>query len=174
MYCICLFGICHAARVSEIAQLRLSDVNLVKGLVMVRRKKGSNSTLQSLFCLPSMNEKEAFAEYIAARKAAGADDNSFLFAGRRQGEHVNRSTIFRCFQEVALAAGIPKELAHCHVMKHTHARLLVRQNISLPLIQTQLGHRSITSTAVYSRPTESEASEAAQAAFSRLFTPQGA
>lgn len=55
------------------------------------------------------------------------------------------------FHEIAIKAGIPKEKAHPHVLRHTRAMELLRAGIPITAVQTFLGHASLNSTAVYLR-----------------------
>ncbi len=68
-----------------------------------------------------------------------------------------RGCLFRldpsAFRKAFLArcreAGIPRELAHPHVLRHTRAIELIRAGVPLTLVQSLLGHASLTTTAIY-------------------------
>jgi len=55
----------------------------------------------------------------------------------------------RTFFELAVKAGIPKEKAHPHILRHSRAMELIKAGIPLTIIQNLLGHVSLNSTAVY-------------------------
>ena len=55
----------------------------------------------------------------------------------------------RTFFELAVKAGIPKEKAHPHVLRHSRAMEMIKAGIPLTIIQNVLGHASLNSTAVY-------------------------
>jgi len=78
-------------------------------------------------------------------------------------------TVFKLFRSICQEAGIPASLRHPHVMKHTAAMLLVKQNTNAFLIRQHLGHRSFQSTLQYVNASDKQASEAATKAFSEIF-----
>ena len=47
--------------------------------------------------------------------------------------------------------GIPKELAHPHILRHTRAIELLRAGVPVTVVQDLLGHSALTTTAVYLR-----------------------
>jgi len=63
----------------------------------------------------------------------------------------------RTFYERAKEAGIPRKLAHPHVLRHTRAIELLRAGVPVTLVQDQLGHAYLTTTAVYLRISGQEA-----------------
>jgi hypothetical protein len=71
--------------------------------------------------------------------------------------------------EPGLIAGLPIEKQHPHVLKHSLASHLVAGNVNVALVRQALGHRSINSTMQYVGTSDSQASEAAQAALMNLF-----
>jgi site-specific recombinase XerD len=62
---------------------------------------------------------------------------------------INRSNFFKLFQKLTLECGIPKTLAHPHVLRHTRAMELVRAGVPLTIVQQILGHSNLNTTAVY-------------------------
>ena len=48
-----------------------------------------------------------------------------------------------------LAAGVPRERAHPHAIRHGHAIAAVKAGVPLAILQAQLGHSSIQTTAIY-------------------------
>ena len=64
---------------------------------------------------------------------------------------INRSNFYRVFKEVALKLGIPVNLAHPHILRHTRAIELLRNGVPVTIVQRILGHASLSTTAVYLR-----------------------
>ena len=64
---------------------------------------------------------------------------------------LHRSTVFQTFRARAEEAGIPKELRHPHVLRHTRAIELLRAGVPVSAVQQILGHADIGTTAVYLR-----------------------
>ncbi|MEX2624732.1 MAG: tyrosine-type recombinase/integrase [Acidimicrobiia bacterium] len=50
--------------------------------------------------------------------------------------------------KLARQAGIEKRI-HPHGLRHTHAYELMMEGVEMPIIQKQLGHVSLATTAVY-------------------------
>jgi site-specific recombinase XerD len=100
-------------------------------------------------------------------------DADFMFPGRDGVSAIDRTTIFRAFQLIAKAAGIPATHSHVHVLKHSLGRNLVQANVTLPLIKKRLGHVSLAATAVYTTATDADAATATQTALSQLFSKRG-
>ena len=65
----------------------------------------------------------------------------------------------RLFTQRALEAGIPRELAHPHILRHSRAIEMVRAGVPLTLIQQILGHTSLLSTSIYLQIHQSEAKQ---------------
>lgn len=61
------------------------------------------------------------------------------------------------FAEMVVQAGVDKEKAHPHALRHTRAMEMIRAGIPLTIIQSMLGHANLNSTAVYLRFSNVEA-----------------
>jgi len=72
---------------------------------------------------------------------------------------IYQSNFRRTFYERAKEAGIPRKLAHPHVLRHTRAIELLRAGVPVTLVQDQFGHAYLTTTAVYLRISGQEARE---------------
>lgn len=158
----------HALRASEVCNLRLQDIDLKNGSVIVERLKGSLRTTQAVTGHrgePLLDEFKALREWMRERRDDGSD---FLFSSQKGGR-LDRSQFFRVFRSVAAAAGLPREKQHPHVLKHSLATHLVSANVNLALVKTQLGHKSINSTMRYVSTTDKQASQATAAALMGMF-----
>ncbi|MEM3473789.1 MAG: tyrosine-type recombinase/integrase [archaeon] len=69
---------------------------------------------------------------------------------------VNRSNFFRVFKLLAKKAGISEEIAHPHVLRHTRAIELLRSGVPVTIVQSLLGHASLSTTAIYLRYSATE------------------
>jgi site-specific recombinase XerD len=158
----------HGMRVSEVCGLKLADADLKSESVSIRRLKGSLHTVQPLYRhkgQPLLDEVNALRAWQRARNGDGSD---FLFTSQKGG-HLHRSQFFRVFQACADAAGLPPEKRHPHALKHSLASHLVAGNVNLALVKQCLGHKTIGSTMKYVGVSDSQATEAAQAALMTLY-----
>jgi integrase len=163
-----LFAVAHGARASEIANLRISDINFKTEQVHIARLKGSLDSTQNLLQVKGsslFNETTAFKAWLDVRKP---DADNFVFNSQKS-TRLNRVTVCKLFRAIARTAGLPESLQHPHVLKHTAAMLMVRAGANAFLIRQHLGHRSFDSTLAYVNPSDSDASAAAAKAFSAAF-----
>jgi len=72
---------------------------------------------------------------------------------------VHERVFRRIFAERAREVGIPKELAHPHMLRHSRAIEMIRAGVPLTLIQQLLGHSALTTTAVYLQVFQGEAKQ---------------
>lgn len=158
----------HGMRVSEVCNLRLDDLDMKNGSLVVQRLKGSLRTTQAITehrGEPLLNELRALREWLRERTDDGSD---FLFTSQKGGR-LDRSQLFRLFRTIASKAGLPKDKRHPHVLKHSIASHLVAADVNLALVKQQLGHKSIGSTIRYVKTTDQQASKAAGAALMKIF-----
>jgi len=167
-WCMILLAYRHGMRASEVCNLRLADVDLKVGSISVRRLKGSLHTVQPLYRhkgQPLLDEVTALRAWLREREPDGSD---YLFLSQKGGR-LHRSQFFRIFQACAEAAGLPSQKRHPHVLKHSLASHLVAGNVNLALVRQCLGHKSIGSTMKYVAVSDTQATEAAQAALMSLY-----
>ncbi len=163
-----LFAVAHGARASEIANLRIGDINFKNEQVHVARLKGSLDSTQNLLKVKGnalFNEAAALKAWLDVREP---DADNYVFNSQKSTQ-LNRVTIYKLFKTIAREAGLGEALQHPHVLKHTCAMLLVRSGANAFLIRQHLGHRSFDSTLAYVNPSDSEASAASIKAFAAIF-----
>ena len=151
----------HGMRASEVCGLKLADVDLKAGAIVIRRLKGSLQTTQPLFPhrgQPLLDECAALRGWLKVRPAVS-----------QKGGRLDRTQFFRIFQAIAKAAGLPAEKRHPHVLKHSLASHLVAGNVNLALVKQALGHRSISSTMIYVGTTDSQAAGETSRALMALY-----
>lgn len=158
----------HGLRASEVCNVRLDDVDLKNGTIIVERLKGSLRTIQAVTehrGEPLLNELKALREWLRQRPDDGSD---FLFVSQKGGR-LHRSQFFRLFQSIAAAAGLPPEKRHPHALKHSIASHLVAANVNLALVKQQLGHKLIGSTIRYVTTSDQQASKATTNALMKIY-----
>ena len=158
----------HGLRASEVCAIRLGDVDLQNGSLVIARLKGSLRTTQALTehrGEPLLNEIKALRLWLRKRPNDGSD---FLFVSQKGGR-LDRTQFFRLFQAIGTSAGLPPEKRHPHVLKHSLAGHLVAANVNLALVKQQLGHKSISSTMRYVATTDKQASNATTSALMKIY-----
>jgi len=136
------------ARLSDITYLELTDINISarSGTVFLRHGKGSK---QRVVPLP-LPARKALVEYLNTRPPVKSQR---VFIGER-GE-LNRRGIQAIFEKYRALTGI--ENLHCHVLRHTfsHSFLSKPENGgaggNLVQLASLLGHESLNTTAIYTK-----------------------
>lgn len=131
-------------RVSELVNLRLSDIYLKEGYMRITGK-GSKQRLVPI----SPVAAEWFGYWMQDRGLldikAEATDIAFV---NRYGRQLTRAMIFTIIKTLARAAGIQKTISP-HTLRHTFATHLLQNGADLRIIQQLLGHESISTTEIY-------------------------
>ena len=131
-------------RVSELVNLRLSDIYLTEGYMRITGK-GSK---QRLVPISSVATKW-FTYWLEDRSKLDikpqAKDIAFL---NRYGRQLTRAMIFTIIKTLAHQAGIQKTISP-HTLRHSFATHLLQNGADLRIIQQLLGHESITTTEIY-------------------------
>jgi site-specific recombinase XerD len=137
-------------RVSELAELKIEQVNLKRDEFTVRGK-GDKARVVFL----SSAAKEAIAAYLGRRR----DASPCLFvshdrakAGRENAGSLTPRSIQRLVERYAKAAGITKRITP-HTLRHTFATDLLMNGADIRSVQSMLGHASITTTQIYTHVT---------------------
>jgi integrase/recombinase XerD len=129
-------------RVSEVRQLKVSDVDSQRMLIRVRQGKGQVSRDVAL----SASLLERLRVYWRRVKP-----QEWLFpSGQRPGVPLDDRTIRLICRNAARRAGISKRVSP-HVFRHSYATHLLEAGADLRTIQVLLGHASIQTTARYLR-----------------------
>jgi len=131
-----------ALRVSEITGVKLEDLKLDLGYVLVRGK-GDKERIVPL----GRSAQDALVLYMkTARPVLAAGKNSpFLFLGRS----ARKLTRQRVWQMVCAASMGMGRRASPHMLRHSCATHMVENGADLRTVQTILGHADISTTQVY-------------------------
>ena len=152
--CIIELALGTGLRVSEIAALKLEDIDLKRGgnSLVVRHGKG-DKLRQVKF---SSSLKTTIQEYLDYR----ASDSEYLFPSQRQ-DHMFPTAIQKVFKKWAGRAGLPSRFS-IHSCRHFYATALLKVSKNLRLTQVQLGHSNPQTTTVYAQALEQEITEAVE------------
>jgi integrase/recombinase XerD len=131
-----------ALRVSEIVSLKLEDVKLDMGYVLVRGK-GDKERIVPL----GRSAQQGLSKYLRDGRPllAGHRNSPFLFIARG----AKRITRQRVWQMVGAASVNSGRHASPHMLRHSCATHMVENGADLRTVQTILGHADISTTQVY-------------------------
>lgn len=131
-------------RVSELATLKINDIYLNEDFIKVLGK-GNKERLIPL----AAQTKKILEVYITERKKEasepGFEDLLFL---NKHGRSISRVMIFLIVKEATETAGIHKNISP-HTFRHSFASHLVEGGANIRAVQELMGHKSITSTEIY-------------------------
>ncbi len=133
----------YGLRRTEAVRINLGDFDLTADTFEVRRLKGGESKPYPLF--PAT--KRLLRRYLAVPRAVWTQH---LFPSRQRiSEPISASLVAMLFHRYAEIAGIPRDRAHVHVLRHSIAMHMIESGIGVLDVKDWLGHASITSTQVY-------------------------
>jgi site-specific recombinase XerD len=126
-------------RVSELASLRVNDVDLLKPSVTVRGKGKVSREI-------ALEKKgiQALRSYLAVRPEAYSDQ---LFLNYK-GEPISERGLRKLVVKYTKAAGISKKVS-CHTLRHTFATYKAERGVSPFQLQQWLGHANLNTTQIY-------------------------
>ncbi|MEQ1695713.1 MAG: tyrosine-type recombinase/integrase [Hyphomicrobiaceae bacterium] len=136
-----IFGVAYGAglRVSEVAHLKVSDVDGERMLLRVEQGKGQRDRNAML----SPRLLQLLRDWWEIQRPT-----SWLFPGRDPIQPVSARHIYRVVRETAEAIGIEKRVGP-HTLRHSFATHLLEQGVDIRVIQVLVGHTKLDTTARY-------------------------
>lgn len=133
-------------RVSELCNLRLSDLFLDDGFIKVKGK-GSKERLVPISPKAVKELRLYFLDRNMWQIPPEYQDYVFITI-RRSIKNIGRIMVFHIIKTLAEKAGITKEISP-HTLRHSFATHLLEGGANLRTIQAMLGHESIATTEIY-------------------------
>ncbi|MDE5611373.1 MAG: site-specific tyrosine recombinase XerD [Odoribacter sp.] len=132
-------------RVSELIDIKLSNINFRMGIVKIEGKGNKERVIPM-----SKNAKEEVKRYLKVYRdyldiEKGYEDVLFL---NKRGMSLSRVMVFNIIKHLAKRAGIKKNVSP-HTFRHSFASHLVSGGADLRAVQDMLGHESILTTEIY-------------------------
>ena len=131
-------------RVSELCNLKLSDLYLDEGFIKVEGK-GSKQRLVPISQRAIQEINWWLEDRFGGKIKEGYEDYVFL---ARWGKNISRIMVFHLIKELAEKAGIKKTISP-HTFRHSFATHLLEGGANLRAIQAMMGHESIATTEIY-------------------------
>ena len=130
-------------RVSELAALKLAEINLEDGF-LVCRGKGGKERIVPLGRTACAAVRRYLVE-VRPRVDPGGREELFL---SRRGRPFTRQGIWKLLRQHAGKAGLSARISP-HVLRHSFATHLLERGADLRSVQLMLGHSQITTTQIY-------------------------
>lgn len=149
-------------RVSELVGINLGDVD-ESGQALIVRGKGKRERIVPL----GSHALRAIGEWIAMRERVGrgGDTQSPLFINR-DGGRISTRSVRRKLSKYLEEAGLDASISP-HTLRHSFATHLLDNGADLRAVQELLGHRSLSTTQVYTHLTTTRMQQAYDAAHPR-------
>lgn len=122
-------------RVSEIVNLKPTDINFEENMGWVRKGKGSKDRVFII----SKELCNQLKDYLKKR------NNSFVFS---KDKPLTTRNIQKIVKKARLKAGITKKVTP-HTLRHSFATHLLESGTDIRMIQALLGHSSLNTTQIY-------------------------
>jgi len=128
-------------RASELCNLRMRDVDLMQGALMVEHGKGGKARMAPL----GKAAAKAVWDYLRNDQERGPDDP--LFETER-GEAFTRTSLRQLFDRLSEKVGVH---IHPHQLRHTAGVSMLRNGASAYHVMRFLGHTTLTMTQRYTK-----------------------
>ena len=132
-------------RVSELASLKLAEINRDEGFLVCRGKGGKERIVPL-----GRSACDAIGRYLAEVRSPldpdGAREELFL---SRRGKPFTRQGLWKLLRRHAAKAGLNAAKITPHVLRHSFATHLLERGADLRSVQLMLGHSQITTTQIY-------------------------
>lgn len=136
-------------RISELCNLRISDINLHNGFILINGKGNKERIIQ----IGNLSVINVLKEYKNCFHIFG--ENNPLFFINQNGEPMSDQSVRRMINKYTSLAAIELHITP-HMFRHTFATSLLEADVDIRYIQEMLGHSSINITEIYTHVTMSK------------------
>lgn len=126
-------------RVSELVNLKLSDLDFNEKVGHIKQSKGNKDRI---FNIPNFLIEDLKEQSEKQKKF----NNLYLFSGPKQ--KLTTRNIQKIVTTAAKKANINKHV-HCHTLRHSFATHLLENDVDIRKIQELLGHSNLSTTQIY-------------------------
>lgn len=128
-------------RISEIANLKVSDIDSARMLIRVEQGKGRKDR----YVMLSPDLLALLRQWWLVKRPKG-----WLFPGQQPGQQISTRQLDRACVAAAAKARLGKRVS-MHTLRHSFATHLLEQKVDIRVIQALLGHKKLDTTAIYTR-----------------------
>lgn len=133
-------------RVSELVGLQLSNLYLDVGFIKVRGK-GNKERLVPIG-EDAVKHINLYRDHVRNHMTIIKKDSEDILFLNRRGSPLSRVMVFMILKELGQKIGL-KQNIHPHTLRHSFATHLVEGGADLRAVQEMMGHKSITTTEIY-------------------------
>lgn len=163
----CIFEIMYSSglRISEVCDLKLSDVDLNEMEIKVNGKGNKQRIVpfgeKSLSIIKHYLSQSR--PYISKKLTK---QNDYFFISKKGGK-LDRKSVWKFLQKYVYKAGILRPVSP-HTFRHSFATHMIQNNADLRMVQELLGHMDISTTQIYTHVDRKQLKEA-----HKKFHPRG-
>jgi integrase len=164
-------------RVGEFVRIQIKHINFNRSEIFILAENTKTKHARSSFLPKGLtNEIKSMLKQkglINKRDEKIKNPQAYVFhPGKRWNKHYTENRIRQIFQKYICKAGIQQvygqdkkgrnlKMFTCHSLRHAHAvRYIIDKKLPLPIVQKQLGHRSLKTTSIYLQPSSEKIAEA--------------
>jgi len=144
-------------RASEVAALRIEDIDSARGVIHVQHGKGGKD--RNVMLSPQLLG-------ILRTYWRLARPRTWLFPGRDEDRPIDPTVLHAACRSAVKAASLTKRVT-IHTLRHSFATHLLESGVDIRIIQVLLGHANLSSTARYTQ-VATHTIRATQSPFDRL------
>jgi integrase/recombinase XerD len=146
---IAIFELLFASgmRVSELSHLKTKDLNLSKGIALIKGK----GNRERIIPIPHPDILTALSDYYLLFKD-NIEDSEYFFVNRMN-SRLSEQSIRLMINKYAKESNIQQHITP-HMFRHSVATLLLENGVDIRYIQNILGHSTISTTQIYAQVNE--------------------
>lgn len=143
-HCILIILLDTGVRIGELVSIRLPDVNMLSGYIMVVGKGKKERVVP----FHKITRKELKSYIMKYRPNLCNQDSPHLFP-KMDGDHITISSVQQYIRRLVAKAGLQGIKCHPHIFRHTFATMFLARGGSEIALMTILGHASLQTTQKY-------------------------
>ncbi len=164
-------------RVGEFVRIQVKHINFNRSEVFIPAENTKTKHARASFLpLGLTNEIKSMLKQkglINKRDEKIKNPQVYIFhPGKRWNKHYTENRIRQLFQKYICKAGLQQvygqdkkgrnlKMFTCHSLRHSHlVTYIIDKKLPLPIVQKQVGHRSLKTTSIYLQPSSEKIAEA--------------